>query len=116
MASQRPLKVLEGVGQRLEIYPDRVLIKRTDLLATLLPIGFSDQHTVYFDQIERVDLHQSEDLRLESCAGRCLQLIITRTDHRTFSLTLKPQQRVSAEAIRTSIQARLVKAPAASGA
>ncbi|HLV35182.1 MAG TPA: hypothetical protein VKY59_08725 [Spirillospora sp.] len=101
------VNTLEGIGQRLEVYTDRVLVKRTDFLATLLPVGFSGLQAATYSEIERVDLYEPEHLRLKNCESGCLQLIITRRDHTTFSLMLKPEQRQAAQAIREHIQAQL---------
>jgi hypothetical protein len=101
------VSTLEGIGQRLEVYTDQVLVKRTDFLATLLPVGFGGHQTATYSEIERVDLHEPEHLRLENCEGECLQLLVTRRDHTTFGLTLKPEQRQAARAIREHIQAQL---------
>ena len=103
-----PLKILNGIGKRLEIHDDRVVIKRTDMLGTLLPNAFSEAETVTFDQISHVNLHEPEHLRLDECRGDCLQLIVTRRDHSTLSLTLNQQQYAEAKAFRADIEKRMM--------
>lgn len=60
--SSQPLKVLEGINSRLELYSDRVIIRRTDTLSQLLPQFFGEDKIILFDQIENVRLHTSRFL------------------------------------------------------
>lgn len=109
MSSEQPIKVLVGIGKRLEVYPDRVEIKRSDVLASVMPTGFGDSDIAFFDQISRVDLQEPEVLRLDECEGNCVKLIITRADHTTLSITVTPKERQTAYAVRAHIQAHLSK-------
>ncbi len=101
------LKSLEGIGQRLEIHSDGVVIKRTDVLATLLPGGFSDEETVLFSDMISVHLHQPEKLRLDDCKTGCLQLVMTRADHTHASLILNADQADDAQTVRRHLEAQI---------
>ena len=114
MSNKQPLIILEGVRKRLEIYDDRVVIRRTDALATLMPVGFGGQTMVYLNQIARADLYEPEPLRLDECDDTGLQLVITRRDHTTLSLTLNREERQAAQDIRAYIAARSAGAPSES--
>ena len=101
------LQILEGVGKRLELHPDYVVIRRTDMLASVVPSAFSGQVRIPMNQIENVHLYQPERLRLEDCEGNCLRFIITRRDHSTESLTLNQKQLQAAQAIRATIESHI---------
>ena len=107
MSSRQPMKILKGDGKQLEVYEDRVMIRRTDALATLMPNGFSDPTVTHFDQIARVDLHEPHPLRLKDCKGECLQLVITRHDHTTDSMALDWEQHTAAQEIQALIAAHI---------
>jgi hypothetical protein len=110
--SDQPLFTLDGVGNRLEMFPDRVIIRRMDTLARVLPTVFSSDDIASFDQIARVTLLEPDHLRLDECAGDCLQLVITRKDRHVLRLTMRPEQRQLAQEVRSAIQSRLIDQPA----
>ena len=58
----QPLRVLEGINSRLELYSDCVVIRRTDALSQLLPQLFDGDKTIFFDQIDSVRIHTSRFL------------------------------------------------------
>jgi hypothetical protein len=100
-------KVLEGVGKRLEIHPDRMVIKRSDMLATFVSGAFSDEETVLFSEMAGVHLYQPEKLWLDECKADCFQLIVTRKDHSHVSLTLDAAQAADAQAVRAHLEAQI---------
>ncbi len=110
MSDQQPLITLDSLGHRLEVYAEQVRIVRTDVLAAVLPTGFSDPHTATYDQIVRVNLIEPEHLRLDDCERDCLQLVITCRDHHTLSFTLQASQREAAQSIRAYIEQHLTRA------
>lgn len=100
-------EVLEGLGKRLEVHPDRVVIKRTDTLASVIPEAFGDAQQAHFDQIESVSLHAVEQLKLKECEAGCLQLVVRCHDHTTLSLTLKRDNYKAAQAMRAFIESKI---------
>jgi hypothetical protein len=58
----QPLRVLEGINSRLELYTDRVIIRRTATMSQLLPQIFGADKTILYDQIDSVRLYTSRFL------------------------------------------------------
>lgn len=67
MAEQtaHPIKVLEGPGSRLELYPDRIIIRRTDQLSRLFPGIFGSAQVVPLEQIRDIRIYSSRVLTRE---------------------------------------------------
>jgi len=100
-------QVLEGVGKRLELHPDHVVIRRTDILASVVPSAFGGRVKIPMDQIEYVHLYQPERLRLEDCEGNCLRFIIIQRDHNAESMMLNQKQLQAAQEIRAAIESHI---------
>jgi hypothetical protein len=55
----QPLKVLPGLNSRLELYPDRVMITRTDFFGKLLPEWVGAGQEIAIEEITGVFLNDS---------------------------------------------------------
>jgi hypothetical protein len=55
----QPLKVLHGLNSRLELYPDRVVIARTDFFGKLLPEFVGAGQEIALEHITGVFLNES---------------------------------------------------------
>jgi hypothetical protein len=96
-------KILEGIGARLEVHPDRVIFRRTDMLAKLLPAALGAGKTIFMHEIDRVSTFEPEHLRLDDDPRNCAQLIITRKDHTSLSVRIHQSQCEEAQTIRSYI-------------
>jgi hypothetical protein len=101
------VQVLEGVGKRLEVHPDRIVIERTDLLARFLPMAFNGREVAYYHEISRVSFNEGAHLRLGEDEESCIQLVITRHDHHSMTLRIPRHLCEEARQLRALIAERL---------
>jgi hypothetical protein len=95
----QPLKVLDGISARLELYPDRVTLIRTDILGQLIPQIVGSSKTILLDQIESVQVYTSRFLTTSR-----IQFSITDRENNSISLTCSSRHLKLAHEIKEMIE------------
>jgi hypothetical protein len=91
----KPLQTLTGANSVLEVFEDRLIIRRTDPLATFLPDMFHDVRIIDLDDIVAIYLHDSR-----YSYSHWMMLILQLTNHKHVSLLYDRKDHVKAEAIK----------------
>ncbi|MFN8376540.1 MAG: hypothetical protein U0694_27175 [Anaerolineae bacterium] len=76
----QPLKVLPGLNSKLELYPDRVVISRTDFFGKLLPEWVGAGHEIPLNDLKGVFLTESRG----ADSPWILIVLTTHEGHRTL--------------------------------
>lgn len=96
----QPLKTLEGANVVLELFTDRVLIRRTDPLAIFAPDMFDAVRTVDLNDISAVYLLDSK-----YSYSHWLMMILQLTNHKHISLLYNRKDHAQGVAIKAMIDA-----------
>jgi hypothetical protein len=99
-----PLKRFLGTNQQLDLYPNHLVLNRTDFLARWFPAVFGSTQEIPFDDIDRVYIHQEE-----YDAPRLMYLVIALTNHRQIGVMFTPKDYDQAEAMKNRIDDFLSK-------
>lgn len=95
----QPLKVLEGINNRLELYSDCVVIRRTNALSQFFPQLFGADKTITFNQIDSVHLHTSRFL-----TAAMINLVVAGSPDNSTSLTYNSKHFKLAHEIKEMIE------------
>lgn len=98
--NEQPLKILEGIGVRLEVYTDHIMVRRTDMLSKLLPdfFGIPDR-SIPFEKIESVRVYSSRFL-----AGCWMQLFVLTDGRESVGVSFRVAQHRLAHEIKDIIE------------
>jgi hypothetical protein len=94
-----PLKVLEGVTNTLELYPDRITVKRKDAISKLLPSLFGGDVTIFLRDISDVRVYSSRLL-----VRSWIQVVIIGKDNQSVGFACKSNQYQCAHTIKDMIE------------
>lgn len=94
-----PLKTISNPTKRLDVYPDRLVIRRTDLLAALIGV----EKVIYLDEISRTHLYTSRFL------NKRLQLAIVTHDNKSIAIGFNQEQHDEVKRVQELIEDLLVK-------
>jgi hypothetical protein len=94
----QPLKTFKGIQTVVELWPDQVVIRRTDIFSKLLPEVFHRTQTVPLDQITDIVLHESREIY-----GRWLLFTIVLTDGKPVTLPFDRQDYHQAEDMKNAL-------------
>lgn len=94
----QPLKTFNGVNNILELFPDRLIIRRTDTLATYLPGMFSDTRTIDLDDIQAIFLHESKYVY-----SPWLMFVVQLTNHKHVTVLYDRKHYRQAEELKNAI-------------
>ncbi len=92
--AQTPLKTAEGYFHTLELFPDRLVVTRTDILSRL----FGQPEVIPLHDIMGVYVHQAQFM-----TRGWWQLTIIRHDHHSIGFSYPPDQQQALFAIRDTI-------------
>lgn len=108
---ERPIRTFEGVDTVLELFNDRIVMRRTDPLATYMPGMFNETRTLDLKDIAAVHLHDSKYIY-----NRWLMLVIRLTNHKHISMPYARKDHPQAEEIKHAVDAFISHRQAASEA
>jgi hypothetical protein len=94
-----PLKVLEGVTNTLELYPDRITVRRKDAIGKLLPSLFGGDVTIFLRDITDVRVYSSRLL-----ARSWIQVVVIAKNGESIGFACKSNQYQCAHAIKDMIE------------
>jgi hypothetical protein len=100
----QPLKSFDGVNNILELFPDKVVIRRTDTFAQILPDMFQEARSIPLDQVAGIFLHESKYVY-----SRWMLLAIQLTSHRYITMLYDRKNHRQAEDIKNAVEASLVR-------
>jgi uncharacterized membrane-anchored protein len=99
-----PLKTLNALSMVLELFADRIVIRRTDSLTNFLPDMFEGVRTVDLNDIAAVYLHESRYIY-----SRWLMMFLQLTNHRHITLLYSRADQSQAQTIKNVIDAVISK-------
>jgi hypothetical protein len=93
-----PLRRFIGMNQQLDLYPDRLVLSRTDFLSRCFPAIFRGSQEILLDEIDRVYIHDSD-----YSSPRLLFLVVARSNHHQLAVMFAPKDYDQAEAMKNRI-------------
>jgi hypothetical protein len=94
----QPLKTLNGANVVVELFADRLIIRRTDTLTTLLPDMFEKARTIDLNDIAAVYLHESKYIY-----SQWLMMYLQLTNHKHIVLLYSRKEYPQAQAVKNMI-------------
>ncbi len=89
------LKMATGIFHDLELYPDRLVVKRKDLLSRI----FGHDEVIYLTEIDKILLYRSQMI-----VKAWAQLVIITTSHHSIGLSYRLNQLPAVEVIKETVE------------
>jgi len=95
---RQPLKTFTGADKVLELYPDRLIVRRTDAMAKILPSMYVDTQTIDLKDIREVYLLDSK-----YAYSRWLMFVLHFVDHKHLTILYDRKNFSQAQDIKKAI-------------